>query len=251
MKTKQNLFLDYGGLIFNYDFNRETLQRAHKLALSYINSLDGREVSTQALETAHNKAIETYLWARKQDNSEWTMNQIMGLMVSNLGITADVPHLEDIYKFNDHNSTPYPHSRKVLAGLAEKYKLGIISNLPHDSLITELEREKVVQGYKPLVNVGKLGFLWHVMFLRLKTSTEEQREEMTDYLKKIPEIFYVVRGVGNCNLMVEFQTKTLDEFEKVKEKVSVRFSNMIADEKTVQLTEEHKCTYFPGSFNSD
>jgi hypothetical protein len=44
---------------------------------------------------------------------------------------------------------------------------------------------------------------------------------------------YVVRGVGNCNLMVEFQTKTLDEFERVKDKVSNEFSGLIADEKTV------------------
>jgi hypothetical protein len=29
--------------------------------------------------------------------------------------------------------------------------------------------------------------------------------------------------------------------------VSNEFSGLIADEKTVQLIEEHKCTYFPGS----
>lgn len=61
----------------------------------------------------------------------------------------------------------------------------------------------------------------------------------------LPEVFYVVRGVGNCNLMVEFQTATLDEFEKVKDLISTKFGKLIADEKTVQLTEEHKCAYFP------
>ena len=49
--------------------------------------------------------------------------------------------------------------------------------------------------------------------------------------------------------MVEFQAKTSDEFEKVKDKASNRFSGIIADEKTAQLTEEHKCTYFPGSLS--
>lgn len=47
--------------------------------------------------------------------------------------------------------------------------------------------------------------------------------------------------------MVEFQTEDLDELEKVKDLVATKFSNLIADEKTVQLIEEHKCTYFPGS----
>lgn len=143
---------------------------------------------------------------------------------------------------------------KVLKLLANNAKMSTVDLARKSGLtlekvrysIKKLEKEKVVQGYKPLMNISKLGILWNVMFLRLKTSDEEQREEMTDYLKKLPEVFYVVRGVGNCNLMIEFQTRTLDEFEKVKDKVSNRFSHMIADEKTVQLTEEHKCTYFPG-----
>jgi Lrp/AsnC family leucine-responsive transcriptional regulator len=144
---------------------------------------------------------------------------------------------------------------KVLKLMANNAKISTVDLARKTQLTLEqvryslkkLEKEKVVQGYKPLVNVAKLGYLWHVMFLRLKTSTEEQKEEMVTFLKGLPEIFYVVRGVGNCNLMVEFQTKTLDEFEKVKDLVTTRFSQLIADEKTVQLTEEHKCTYFPGS----
>ena len=148
---------------------------------------------------------------------------------------------------------------KVLRLLANNAKMSTVNLAKRSGLtlekvrysIKKLEKEKVVQGYKPLLDVSKLGFIWNVMFLRLKTSSEEQREEMSNYLKKLPEIFYVVRGVGNCNLMIEFQTKTSEEFEKVKEKVSNRFSNLIADEKTVQLIEEHKCTYFPGSLGKE
>jgi len=145
---------------------------------------------------------------------------------------------------------------KVLKFLANNAKISTV-DLARKAQITleqvryslkKIEKEKVVQGYKPLINVAKMGYLWHVMFLRLKTTTEEQKEEMITFLKTLPEIFYVVRGVGNCNLMIEFQTKTLDEFEKVKDLVTTKFSHLIADEKTVQLTEEHKCTYFPGSF---
>ncbi|RLG09257.1 hypothetical protein DRN73_10185, partial [Candidatus Pacearchaeota archaeon] len=113
--------------------------------------------------------------------------------------------------------------------------------------LKKLERDKVVQGFKPLLNLSKLGYLWHLMFLRLKSSTEKQKKELIDYLKSLPEVFYVVKGVGNCNLQIEFQTKDLDELEKVKDTIATKFSNLIADEKTVQLIEEHKCTYFPGS----
>lgn len=143
---------------------------------------------------------------------------------------------------------------KVLKVIADNVRLSNVDIAKKAKITTDkvryslkkLEKEKVLQGFKPLVNVSKLGYLWHIIFLRLKTSTEEQKEEMASFLKELPEVFYVVRGVGNCNLMVEFQTQTLDEFEKVKDLISVKFGQLIADEKTVQLTEEHKCTYFPG-----
>ena len=147
---------------------------------------------------------------------------------------------------------------KVLRTIANNAKMSIVDIAKKTRLTIEkaryslkkLEKEKVIQGYKPLVDVAKLGYIWHVMFLRLKSSSEVEKEKMINYLKSFPEVFYVVRGVGNCNLMVEFQTKSQDEFEKVKDKFSNEFSKMIADEKTVQLIEEHKCTYFPGSLGN-
>lgn len=145
---------------------------------------------------------------------------------------------------------------KVLKAIANNARMPVTeiarkTNLTLEKVrysLKKLEKEKVVQGYKPLVNVSKLGLFWHVMFLRLKVSSEEEREKFVSYLKGFPEVFYVVRGVGNCNLMVEFQTKTADEFERARDKIASNYSKLIADEKTVQLIKEHKCTYFPGSF---
>ena len=81
--TKENLFLDYGGLIFNYDFNEKTLFRAHNLALAYFNSI-GFDLDLDGISAAHDRAIKAYLQARKHDFTEWGMNQIIGLMTENL-----------------------------------------------------------------------------------------------------------------------------------------------------------------------
>jgi hypothetical protein len=85
------------------------------------------------------------------------------------------------------------------------------------------------------------------MFLRLKSSSEAEKRKMINFLKGLHEVCYVVRCLGSCNLMVDFHTRTLDELERVKDRFSNEFSGMIADEKTVQVTEEYMCTYFPGS----
>jgi len=144
---------------------------------------------------------------------------------------------------------------KVLKIIANNAKMSIVDIAKTTQLTVDraryslkrLERDKIIQGYKPLVNVSKLGYLWHIMFLRLKASSEVEKKKMINFLKGIHEVCYIVRCVGNCNLMVDFHTSTLDELERVKDKFSNEFSGMIADEKTVQVTDEHMCTYFPGS----
>jgi len=137
---KPNMFFDYGGFLFNYDFDRQTLFRAHDIALRHLNS-EGLNFNLDQLSKAHNEAINTYLEARR-DFTEWPMDKIMTLMLGNLGIhSADLTsQMSEIYKLNDHDSTPKGNSLKILNDLALTKKLGIISNLPHDSLIYELER---------------------------------------------------------------------------------------------------------------
>ena len=110
--------------------------------------------------------------------------------------------------------------------------------------LKKMEWEKVIQGYKPLVDIAKLGYLWSIMFLRLKSSSEAEKKKMIDYLEGMHEVCYVVRCVGNCNLMIDFHTKTLDELEEIKDKISNEFSKIIAYEKTVQVVDECGCGCF-------
>ena len=70
---------------------------------------------------------------------------------------------------------------------------------------------------------------------------------MIGFLKNMPEVCYVVHGVGSCNLMIDFHTESVDEFEKMKDIISKEFNKIIAYERSVLVTEEYKCTYFPGS----
>jgi len=136
---RTNTFLDYGGLIFNYEFNRQTLLRAHNIALDSINS-EGFPVGLIELANTHDDVINDYLKAR-QDCTEWSIEQIIRLMLRRLGInSADLSsQLSEIYKLNDHDATPKGDAKRILTDLAKTRKLGIISNLPHDSLLSELE----------------------------------------------------------------------------------------------------------------
>jgi len=157
MSQEKNLFLDYGGLIVNYDFNKDTLARAHALALSRINC-GGQRFDIEQISEAHGKAIQSYLDARERDNSEWSMDKITRLMLSNLGADTSVSDISEIYKFNDHNSEPMPKAILVLERLSSHANLGIISNLPHDSLIYELKSYGILNLFDPIVVSYEVGF---------------------------------------------------------------------------------------------
>ncbi|MBR9701838.1 Lrp/AsnC family transcriptional regulator [Candidatus Pacearchaeota archaeon] len=158
---------------------------------------------------------------------------------------------EDMVVFSDNDL-------KVLGILANNAQMSIVDIAKNTGLTIEkaryslkkMEAEKVIQGYKPLVDVAKLGYLWNIMFLRLKSSSEAEKKKMIDFLEGMHEVCYVVRCVGNCNLMIDIHTKTLDELEEIKDKISNEFSKIIAYERTVQVVNEYKCTYFPGSLGN-
>lgn len=135
------LFFDYGRLLFTYDFNRKTLARAHRLALGELKER-GVETDFLQLSKAHDAAIDDYLRARGDDFTEWSMRRIMEKVLGNLGIRD--PHLasrlDEVYKLNDHDAYPREGMLDLISELAEDFSLNIISNLPHNSAVSELER---------------------------------------------------------------------------------------------------------------
>lgn len=65
MEENPFVFLDYGELIFHYDCNRETVERAHKIAFNHIKSLKefgvNFSIEPKQLRGVHNFVIEQYL----------------------------------------------------------------------------------------------------------------------------------------------------------------------------------------------
>ena len=157
--TKENLFFDYGGLIVNYDFNKQTLFRAHNLALRYINSATSQAIELADLSNAHDSAIQAYLQARK-DNSEWSMDRIMGLMLNNLGVgkRVSMPRVSLIYKLNDHDVSLKGNALEVLNGLSRTSRLNIITNLPHDSVLYELQKFGMLGFFSTITMSHEVGF---------------------------------------------------------------------------------------------
>lgn len=128
-----NLFMDYGGLLAEYIFNQQTLERAHTF-MSKKYSLSLKE-----LNRAHKKAIDIYLKNRSDTLKEWTLEKIF-LQLPKWLQRQDISleDLCDIYKHLDHDENIYKSVFDILSRIKRVTKLHIISNLPHTSLIGTL-----------------------------------------------------------------------------------------------------------------
>jgi|TARA_B100001971_G_C18105704_1_gene491373 putative hydrolase of the HAD superfamily len=138
---EKKLFFDFGELLFDYTFTKHgTLRRAHELVLPHLGAVQ----TLDSLEKAHDAAIGEYLTDRKRTDREWTMDKIMGRVLYHLGLPNDPllrRRMDDTYKINDHDFSPREGIPELLSEYdAKGESLNIISNLPHDSALYELDQ---------------------------------------------------------------------------------------------------------------
>jgi HAD superfamily hydrolase (TIGR01509 family) len=155
-----NIFLDYGGLVVDYQFTPETILRAHELALRHINSHRGCFTSLDYLKQAHNLAMAEYRRAREKGNVEWSLNVIIGIMLENLCIEGRISEnsLAKIYETYDHDASLMPTTQESIPKLKKLGRLGIISNLQHNSPKYELARFGLDGVFNPVVLSYQVGY---------------------------------------------------------------------------------------------
>jgi DNA-binding Lrp family transcriptional regulator len=142
---------------------------------------------------------------------------------------------------------------KVIKGLANNARESIIALSSKTKLsietvrysIKKMENAGIIQAYKPLIDTIKLGYLWNIMLIKFNYCSEEKQKEFIDFLKNLKQVFYIVKGVGNWSLMVEFHTKDTEEFDNIHGIISSKFEKIIRDERIIQVLKEHKCIFLP------
>lgn len=152
----EHIFFDYGGLLFDYRFDEKIQYKAHCLAADYLTK-KGYKLGSKEIEKAHDKVIREYLQNREKTLVEWSLEEIISKVLKELDVKGEIKKVSEIYKFNDHIAKPYPDTLEVVDALSLKYSLGIISNLPHDSLVYELDEHKLLDCFETIVMSHEVG----------------------------------------------------------------------------------------------
>lgn len=135
-------------------------------------------------------------------------------------------------------------ARSTTVELAKKLK---ISRNRIKYKIDKLEEIGLIQAYIPIVDTKKLGYECFAVLLNLKNIDSKEEIEFFNFLKSIPFITYIAKGIGRWNLIFDLYAKDMEHFNEIKYKIIDKFPKIIKNYDYIYLAKEYKCNYFPQS----
>ena len=133
-------------------------------------------------------------------------------------------------------------ARLPVTGISEKTRIPLhVVNYRLKNLI----KQKIIEGFKPKIDVNKLGYQWHLLLIQFQRATEERKRQFISFCKQYKKIYYVTNTVGLYNLMLDIHVKSAEEFKEVLLELKDRFSDIIKLYESVIIFDEYKISYVP------
>lgn len=136
-----------------------------------------------------------------------------------------------------------------LAENARKPLLAIAQELHQSSRtiyyrIKQLEKKKIILGYKIAINYEKLKVKFYKTFIYLNNPKENRIKLIKATLENHPNVTHNVEVFSSWDLEPEFETVTEEEFNNIINKIKDDFSDIIKKIDIITITKEHKFVYF-------
>jgi len=192
----------------------------------YVNYIDKRWLT---IFTRVSYFPRAYLLGKKQNYDEYVF------------ITE--PEKADLdQKYTELIKLLAPDSRISVLELSQKLK---ITPKTVASRIKELEKGKVIIGYRTMFDLEKLGYQYFKLHINLHNTTEEKIKLFRGYVKSHPNIVYDNEVLGGDDLEIEIQATTLQQFREIIEDIKKQFSGIIKSCTHMTFYKEHKYLFFP------
>lgn len=115
--------------------------------------------------------------------------------------------------------------------------------------LKKLQKKGIIIGFKPFLNVHKLGYAYFKLHLTFRNLTQEKKNAVIQYIHQHPHTIHTTELVGGADLEIEFQVKNNEEFYQHVQELRLRFSEIIRDYEFMQYTKEYKFTYLPEMYS--
>lgn len=109
--------------------------------------------------------------------------------------------------------------------------------------IRRLEKNKVIQGYRALIDISKIGYQYFKVDIRL--SDYSKISSIINFCHTHPNIYQVDKTIGGETLEIELQVKSMNHFLQVIGELEKNFPGIIEKYDYFTVIKEEKYSYFP------
>ncbi len=134
------------------------------------------------------------------------------------------------------------NSRIPTAELAKKVGL---SKQSTDYRIKKLIKNSIIDGFFPVINSPKLGYIYCRIFVQFKNLDQIQERELRKYIFNNKKMFWAFSLGGTYDYLFVYWVKSLTEFEKITSEFQEKFGKTIRNKLENVITNvihlSHKC----------
>ncbi len=109
-----------------------------------------------------------------------------------------------------------------------------------------LQKREIILGFKPLMNLRRFGTEVTTLLIRYHNFSISMENRLVNYLKVHPNVFCIVKTLGEWDIEINVETADPMEFRKVEMEIRQKFSQLIQHIESVPIYRTHKLNYFPG-----
>lgn len=111
--------------------------------------------------------------------------------------------------------------------------------------IKNLEKNKIIIGYKTKINYEKLGYIHFRVFINLNKSTEQINQKIKNYLKPKNQIESISTYLGYADIDFRCYAKNILEFYKLIAEIKDKFVQEILEINSIINFSWHEINYYP------
>ncbi len=112
--------------------------------------------------------------------------------------------------------------------------------------IKKLEQERIIEGYRPIIDHTKIGFTYYKLFIELNRKSKEELKKLKAYIKNNPLVLYLVEGIAlPSDLDIEIMVKNNQQLFEFIEDLRFKFPTLIGEYQTVIFIDTLKVKYLP------
>ena len=134
------------------------------------------------------------------------------------------------------------NSRIELVKISQKLEMTINSVKYR---MKKMEKNGIINAYKPMLDIKKLGYKYYKFQGNLKNKNEEVWNKVKTFCHTHPNILSLNEYINGDDLEINIQVKDKEELRKIIETIKIEFQDELIEFEISEFYKEHKFVFFP------